>query len=120
MKNEWKTTALYVAAAWLLWLLSETLGDSVLEFITYLLYFIALLAGAIALIVRLARSIVWKGNLLAPLAMVLAVLPLCFITEIRAGVSRAEDFLLRSARLEVVVEIQEGALGGGWYYVWYE
>lgn len=110
MKAEWKATAAYVTAAWAVYLCGEVFGDSVWELLLFLAYFVVLLAGAIALIVRLVLNIARRRTLLAPLAMVLAVLPLCFTLEIREGIARTEDFFLRSARLQIVEALQTGEL----------
>lgn len=110
MKAEWKATVAFVAAAWVVFLCGEVLGDSGWKMLSFFVYFVVLLAGAIALIVRLVLNIAHKRTLLAPLAMVLAVLPFCFMLEIREGVARTEDFFLRSARLQIVEELQTGAL----------
>lgn len=110
MRRPWRTTIIYVAAAWILFLCSEALTDGFLKMLAFAGYFIALFAGAIALVIRLAQSLLRRRNLLAPLAMALAVLPLFFMLEIRESVARTQDFILRDVRTEVVAQLQSGEL----------
>ncbi len=110
MNAEWKVTMVYVAIAWVLFLCSEMLGDFGWELLALLGFFAALNAGAIALIIRLVLNIAHRRSILAPLAMVLAVLPLFFLAEIREGVTRAEDFFLRNARQQIIEQVMTGEI----------
>lgn len=109
MKREWLATGVYVAIAWIVYFAGE-LGGSVVCFFATLGYFVVLLAGAIALIVRLVMNLVQRRSILAVLAMALAVLPFCFMLEIREAHARADDFFLRDERMQVIEQIESGAL----------
>ena len=110
MNRAWQTTIVYVAVIWSLFLCSESLPQSFLKMLTFAGYFIALFAGAIALVIRLVRSLLRRRNLIAPMAMLLAVVPLFFMLEIRESVARTQDLVLRGARSEVIVQLQSGDL----------
>lgn len=110
MKREWVTTGVYIAITWIVYFVGEFSGSSPINFFATLGYFAALLAGAIALIVRLIMNLVNKKSVLPVLAMILAVLPFCFMLEIREIRARAQDFFLRDERMKIVEQVQSGAL----------
>ncbi|MBQ9952515.1 MAG: hypothetical protein IJO98_10350 [Clostridia bacterium] len=107
MKKHWIITIVYVALAWLVYLGAEFAFRSVSEFLGFGAYIILLLAGLIALVIRLIRALVKRRGALAALAMALAVLPLVFAGEIRDFRVHLEDTLWRGARMEVIEELAQ-------------
>ena len=108
MKRDWIATGVYVILAWIAYFVGEFSSDSAVSFLLMLGYMIVLLAGAIALIVRLILNIAYKKRVLAVLAMMAAVLPFCLMSEIREAHARAQDFFLRDERMAVIEEIRAG------------
>lgn len=103
-------TAVYLAAAWTLYLASAFTYNAGLNLGATLAYFALLPAGIIAMIVLLIRGFIRKKGKLAALAMLLAVLPLCFSGELRDAHARVRDFLLRDARMKVIDDLRAGRM----------
>ena len=110
MKREWIATGVYVAIAWIVYFVGEFSNNSAVSFFLSLGHFIVLLAGAIALIVRLIMNIVNKKSVLAVLVMILAAMPFCFMSEIREIHVRVQDFFLRDERMAVIEGIRAGEI----------
>ena len=110
MKSDWISTGVYVVIAWTVYFVGELSNDSAVSMLLMLGYMVVLLAGAIALIVRLIMNIAYKRRVLAVLAMMAAVLPFCCMPEIRELHARAGDFFLRDERMAVIKEIRAGEL----------